>query len=61
MSSGQIATTFGTSASGSGALRLTSGGTPVGRVFYQNGVLKIEVNGQVKPFSAGQLPASVRR
>jgi hypothetical protein len=61
VSSGQITTTFGTSTSGSGELRLTSGGTPVGRVFYQNGVLKIEVNGQVKPFSAGQLPAPARR
>jgi hypothetical protein len=63
VSSGQLSTTFtaGGLPGGSGELRLTSGGTLVGRVFYDNGQLKFEVNGQVKPFSSTRLAPRLRR
>jgi hypothetical protein len=63
VSSGQLSTTFtnGGLPGGSGELRLTSGGTLVGRVFYDNGQLKFEVNGQVKPFAASRLAPRLRR
>lgn len=44
----------GLPAGGSGEITLSSNGTQVGRLYFANGSLQIEVNGSVQPFAAGR-------
>ncbi|MFG6485408.1 carboxypeptidase regulatory-like domain-containing protein [Roseateles sp. BYS78W] len=62
---GTLTLTFNTSTggytSGSGEITLASNGTQVGRLYFANGSLQIEVNGRVQPFSAPLRNPNARR
>jgi len=56
VASGSLALVFtganGALSNGNGEVRLSSNGTTVGRLYFANGSLQIEVNGTVQPFAA---------
>ncbi|MCE4555776.1 carboxypeptidase regulatory-like domain-containing protein [Roseateles cellulosilyticus] len=65
LAQGALTLTFGGTngglAGGSGEITLSSNGTQVGRLYFANGSLQIEVNGRVQPFAAPRGSASARR